>query len=64
VLKKANLHNKKLRDCRTHLDEPPNKNKEELDRVSKPKAPFLSLKVIVQAVVLLNARNVEHSGCV
>jgi topoisomerase-4 subunit B len=28
--KKANLHNKKLRDCRTHLnDEPPVKNKEE-----------------------------------
>ena len=28
--KKANLHNKKLRDCRVHLnDEPPNKNKEE-----------------------------------
>ncbi len=27
--KKANLHNKKLRDCRVHLnDEPPNKNKE------------------------------------
>ena len=28
--KKANLHNKKLRDCRFHLnDEPPSKNKEE-----------------------------------
>ncbi|HEV7780446.1 MAG TPA: toprim domain-containing protein, partial [Chitinophagaceae bacterium] len=28
--KKANLHNKKLRDCRYHLnDEPPSKNKEE-----------------------------------
>lgn len=28
--KKANLHNKKLRDCRIHLnDEPPNKGKEE-----------------------------------
>ncbi|MGN6567239.1 MAG: DNA topoisomerase IV subunit B [Flavipsychrobacter sp.] len=28
--KKANLHNKKLRDCRIHLnDEPPSKNKEE-----------------------------------
>jgi topoisomerase-4 subunit B len=28
--KKANLHNKKLRDCRIHLnDEPPNKNKDE-----------------------------------
>jgi len=28
--KKANLHNKKLRDCRLHLnDEPPTKNKEE-----------------------------------
>jgi topoisomerase-4 subunit B len=28
--KKANLHNKKLRDCRMHLnDEPPNKGKEE-----------------------------------
>lgn len=28
--KKANLHNKKLRDCRIHLnEEPPNKNKEE-----------------------------------
>ena len=28
--KKANLHNKKLRDCRVHLnDEPPSKNKEE-----------------------------------
>jgi topoisomerase-4 subunit B len=28
--KKANLHNKKLRDCRSHLnDEPPAKNKEE-----------------------------------
>jgi topoisomerase-4 subunit B len=28
--KKANLHNKKLRDCRVHLnDEPPTKNKEE-----------------------------------
>lgn len=28
--KKANLHNKKLRDCRVHFnDEPPNKNKEE-----------------------------------
>ncbi len=28
--KKANLHNRKLRDCRVHLnDEPPTKNKEE-----------------------------------
>jgi len=29
VRKKANLHNKKLRDCRVHLnDEVPTKNKE------------------------------------
>jgi topoisomerase-4 subunit B len=35
--KKANLHNKKLRDCRLHLnDEPPSKNKEDFfDRMNQ-----------------------------
>jgi topoisomerase-4 subunit B len=39
--KKANLHNKKLRDCRIHLnDEPPNKNKEEFIEFTKQKHHF------------------------
>lgn len=41
--KKANLHNKKLRDCRTHLnDEPPNKNKEEFIELQNKSTIFIT----------------------
>ena len=41
--KKANLHNKKLRDCRVHLnDEPPSKNKEEFFALQKETTIFIT----------------------
>jgi topoisomerase-4 subunit B len=41
--KKANLHNKKLRDCRVHLnDEPPAKNKEEFIAQQKNSTIFIT----------------------
>jgi topoisomerase-4 subunit B len=41
--KKANLHNKKLRDCRVHLnDEPPTKNKEEFFSTQKETTVFIT----------------------
>lgn len=41
--KKANLHNKKLRDCRVHLnDEPPNKNKEEFNEQQNVSTIFIT----------------------
>lgn len=41
--KKANLHNKKLRDCRIHLnDEPPNKNKEEFIALQNNSTIFIT----------------------
>ena len=50
--KKANLHNKKLRDCRFHYnDEATGKDKDALLK-NKRRAPFLLQKVILQAVLL------------
>lgn len=41
--KKANLHNKKLRDCRVHLnDEPPAKNKEEFTSLQQQSTLFIT----------------------
>jgi topoisomerase-4 subunit B len=41
--KKANLHNKKLRDCRVHLnDEPPAKNKEEFINLQNNSTIFIT----------------------
>jgi topoisomerase-4 subunit B len=41
--KKANLHNKKLRDCRVHLnDEPPAKNKEEFNTIKNNSTIFIT----------------------
>src|SRR6476660_2235958 len=41
--KKANLHNKKLRDCRVHLnDEPPTKNKQEFFATQKETTIFIT----------------------
>lgn len=41
--KKANLHNKKLRDCRIHLnDEPPNKNKDEFLELQNKSTIFIT----------------------
>ncbi|HEX3081427.1 MAG TPA: toprim domain-containing protein, partial [Puia sp.] len=41
--KKANLHNKKLRDCRIHLnDEPPQKNKEEFNTIKSNSTIFIT----------------------
>ncbi len=41
--KKANLHNKKLRDCRVHLnDEPPAKNKNEFFTLQKESTIFIT----------------------
>jgi topoisomerase-4 subunit B len=41
--KKANLHNKKLRDCRVHLnDEPPSKNKQEFLLTQKDTTIFIT----------------------
>jgi topoisomerase IV subunit B len=41
--KKANLHNKKLRDCRVHLnDDPPSKNKEEFVALQNASTIFIT----------------------
>jgi topoisomerase-4 subunit B len=41
--KKANLHNKKLRDCRIHLnDEPPNKNRDEYNQKQLESTIFIT----------------------
>ncbi len=41
--KKANLHNKKLRDCRIHFnDEPPNKNKEDFTELKNRSTIFIT----------------------
>src|SRR5947208_7136032 len=41
--KKANLHNKKLRDCRVHFnDEPPAKNKEEFIAIKNNSTIFIT----------------------
>ena len=41
--KKANLHNKKLRDCRIHLnDDPPSKNKEDFKALQQESTIFIT----------------------
>ncbi len=41
--KKANLHNKKLRDCRIHLnDDPPAKNKEDFKALQQESTIFIT----------------------
>jgi topoisomerase-4 subunit B len=57
--KKANLHNKKLRDCRVHLnDEPPSKNREEFFAVQKETTIFITEGDSASGSIT-KARNVE-----
>lgn len=73
--KKANLHNKKLRDCRIHLnDEPPAKNKEEFIEKQLESTIFItegdsasgsitkSRKVDTQAVFSLRGKPLNSYG--
>jgi topoisomerase-4 subunit B len=73
--KKANLHNKKLRDCRIHLnEEPPNKNKEEYIALQENTTIFItegdsasgsitkSRKVDTQAVFSLRGKPLNCYG--
>lgn len=73
--KKANLHNKKLRDCRYHLnDEPPNKGKEEFVAKQKETTIFItegdsasgsitkSRNVDIQAVFSLRGKPLNSFG--
>ncbi|MDE3236816.1 MAG: type IIA DNA topoisomerase subunit B [Bacteroidota bacterium] len=73
--KKANLHNKKLRDCRVHLnDEPPAKNKEEFIALQNNTTIFItegdsasgsitkSRKVDTQAVFSLRGKPLNCFG--
>jgi len=73
--KKANLHNKKLRDCRIHLnEEPPNKNKEEYVALQENTTIFItegdsasgsitkSRKVDTQAVFSLRGKPLNCYG--
>lgn len=57
--KKANLHNKKLRDCRIHFnDEPPAKNKEEFFSKQKESTIFITEGDSASGSIT-KARNVE-----
>lgn len=57
--KKANLHNKKLRDCRVHFnDEPPAKNKEEFFSKQKESTIFITEGDSASGSIT-KARNVE-----
>ncbi len=57
--KKANLHNRKLRDCRVHLDEePPSKNKEEYIAKRKESTLFITEGDSASGSIT-KARNVE-----
>lgn len=57
--KKANLHNRKLRDCRYHLDEePPNKGKEEFIAKQKETTIFITEGDSASGSIT-KARNVE-----
>ncbi|MGE5520556.1 MAG: DNA topoisomerase IV subunit B [Candidatus Dadabacteria bacterium] len=57
--KKANLHNKKLRDCRVHLnEEPPSKNKEEFFAIQKETTIFITEGDSASGSIT-KARNVE-----
>ena len=57
--KKANLHNKKLRDCRVHLnDEPPAKDKEEFFETQKESTIFITEGDSASGSIT-KARNVE-----
>jgi topoisomerase-4 subunit B len=57
--KKANLHNKKLRDCRIHLDEdPPQKNKEEFVAKQQETTIFITEGDSASGSIT-KARNVE-----
>ncbi|MDB5251860.1 MAG: topoisomerase subunit [Flaviaesturariibacter sp.] len=57
--KKANLHNKKLRDCRVHLnDEPPAKNKQEFFATQKETTIFITEGDSASGSIT-KARNVE-----
>src|SRR5687768_1215317 len=57
--KKANLHNKKLRDCRYHLnDEPPSKGKEEFFAKQKESTIFITEGDSASGSIT-KARNVE-----
>src|SRR5690606_14436914 len=57
--KKANLHNKKLRDCRIHLNaEPPAKNKEEFIAKQKESTIFITEGDSASGSIT-KARNVE-----
>ncbi|HEY0354679.1 MAG TPA: ATP-binding protein, partial [Flavisolibacter sp.] len=57
--KKANLHNKKLRDCRVHFnDEPPAKNKEEFFATQKETTVFITEGDSASGSIT-KARNVE-----
>src|SRR5687768_18377207 len=57
--KKANLHNKKLRDCRYHLnDEPPSKGKEEFFAKQKESTIFITEGDYASRSIT-KARNVE-----
>lgn len=73
--KKANLHNKKLRDCRIHLnEEPPNKNREEYIALQENTTIFItegdsasgsitkSRKVDTQAVFSLRGKPLNCYG--
>jgi topoisomerase-4 subunit B len=57
--KKANLHNKKLRDCRVHLnDEPPSKSKQEFFATQKETTIFITEGDSASGSIT-KARNVE-----
>jgi topoisomerase-4 subunit B len=57
--KKANLHNKKLRDCHTHLnDEPPTKNKEAFIALQNASTVFITEGDSASGSIT-KARNVE-----
>ncbi len=57
--KKANLHNKKLRDCRVHLnDEPPSKGKEVFFAIQKETTVFITEGDSASGSIT-KARNVE-----
>lgn len=57
--KKANVHNRKLRDCRVHFnDEPPNKNKEEFHALKLESTIFITEGDSASGSIT-KARNVE-----
>lgn len=60
--KKANLHNKKLRDCRIHLnDVPPTKNKEEFQEKMMASSIFITEGNSASGSIT-NSRNVESQA--